>query len=216
MTVWWTVLYKVFISGDCSCKLLNIYNIYMVHFLLYMQVNYSACLVYLLHLIGIIVAGMYMAIGCEINVSGCYFSDMCSIVHHVYIVAHQWDIYDVQCRRLICSLPIHNNSMINKSCIFLFFSEVCTNLGSICKLQQQCSGTYMYSVVGIFLQGNMPVMWRLWIQLPMVTLLIAVVHMRHIYWHNCLISAHALAYICGIWEAYFLVARICLHTDICA
>ena len=65
----------------------------------------------------------------------------------------------------------------------------------------------MYNVIGIFGQGHMPVMWNLYMPVPLVTLLIAVSCMRYVYWHSCLISIQELICICGI--------NVALEENIC-
>ena len=59
----------------------------------------------------------------------------------------------------MCCWHLYGKNMVKKSCkLFYFFTNMYTNVGSICRLQEQCSGIYMYSVACIFIQWHMPIM----------------------------------------------------------
>ena len=45
-----------------------------------------------------------------------------------------------------------------------FFLDMYSNVVSLCRLQQKLSGTYICDVGGIFVWGQMQVMWNLCIQ----------------------------------------------------
>ena len=57
--------------------------------------------------------------------------------------------------------------------IDLFFYLYVSNVGIICRLQQQFCGRYMYNVACIFVQGHMGVVWNACLPVFVVTLLIA-------------------------------------------
>ena len=128
-----------------------------------------------------------------------YMSSGCGIVHHhhchclcrdlqvtwlmpmslfvAYVLAYfpidahfvMWHIYGIWghiwCWHIFCS-------SVENILVYKILMDVCSNMGSVCRLQK-CSGTFMCSVVGIFVQGHMPVMWNVYIPGVLVMLLIA-------------------------------------------
>ena len=61
---------------------------------------------------------------------------------------------------------------------------------------------HMFTVAGIFVQGHMPVIWNCACQWSWSHCSLHLFHMRYIYWHSCLISAHEVICICGLNVAF--------------
>ena len=87
--------------------------------------------------------------------------------------------------------------------LFFLLNYMQTYVGYVCTIQQQCTGAQMFNLTGIFLWGQLRIMWSVCKSVLLVTLLISFSSCEaYIYWRICLISPHELICICGISVAF--------------
>ena len=91
----------------------------------------------------------------------------------------------------ICCCHIFCGNMVNKCCSLLILMYACSNIGLYVDYiyvkcdRHICSATYASHMENMY-------------TVLLVTLALQWVHMKHIFWHSCLISAYEAIGICGI------------------
>ena len=83
---------------------------------------------------------------------------------------------------------------------YWYFMDLFRNLGSICRPQQKCIGTYMCNVADIFVSDICQLCEMYVYQCLCSHYWLHPVHMRYMYWHSCLIYAYEVISVCGIYS----------------